>query len=365
MLTTLNDDVERFDNFVNTFRHGSRSKDFYGNSVKAVFIDDLIFEDFATEFLPVCKNLVSLSYWPRQTGHLDARAAQAIKTILTPGIFPFLRKLSLLILRAQLPLELTDVFHHPLAQNLTHLNLFLGMDLSWEGLKQLQSLQYLSLQPISSLWLPTNYPETGRWLEALLQLMVPNLPPDLRCFMIWLPEPLIFKAAREDAMNKLQRRQTPVFANIVHGWLDPRIVIASCAHKAREWARGMSSLHVDEIRDFLDQTIAIVNEDFDQRLIWDNATGQGGDKLIWGIERILHRRREAILRICRSHWHQGSTLRHQEGNKAFISVSQNAQFPLFRDFPEDIRRLIFEIAFENSKNTANYLTLVSRETDSW
>ncbi|KAF9446907.1 hypothetical protein P691DRAFT_761236 [Macrolepiota fuliginosa MF-IS2] len=360
VLDTPDDEAVGFTKFIDTFRNGSKNKAFYTNHVKAIFVSDFIFENFAAEFLPLCRNLVSLSCWPNRRSQLEAKST--ITSILKPQTFPSLRKFSLTILPDDALPELVDIFHHPLTQNLTHLDLLLGTDLSWDDLKYIHCLQYLSIHPIVDVWLPSNPGDAGNLLEALVNKMIVRFPPELRSLIIWLPAGRLLQAACEDARAKLQT-QSPIYANIVHGWLDSRVILASCADQEMDWGAGMSDFMINEVTDFLDQTIMVVSNEFDTRLIWDDAAEQGTSEFWRQLEGILRRRREAVTRIRSSHWHQGSYSWEKEMDTTAPSI--RTEFRLFSAFPEDIRRLIFEIAFGNGNTPVNNLALVSREIHSW
>jgi hypothetical protein len=253
-----------------------------------------------------------------------------------------------------------DVFNNSLAQNLTHLDLLLGSELPWDGLKHMACLRYISVQPVIDLWLAPGYIEGSRQLRMLAERIIPFFPQILCCFVIWLPTFVIMRAAHEDTRRKLQS-QDPLFASLFHGWLDSRIVLASFADREPVFDQGIPDHFRNEVRDALAQTVLLVNGEFDLHLIWDNSAGQGGDLLLWSIEQLLYRRKQADFRARNSHWHQGC----KPEEETVIHVPSPAVFSLFNEFPEDIRRLVFEIAFDTSATSAIHLALVSREVHSW
>ncbi|KAJ3569687.1 hypothetical protein NP233_g4883 [Leucocoprinus birnbaumii] len=366
VLQTLNhNDERRFLRFISMFRSAPREKAFYTNSIKVIFIDDFTFHDFARHFLPLCKYLVSLSCWPntRSLSTPSSRKASedALTSMLKSDVFPYLRKLSIPIPQIGQSLAF-DIFNNTLSQNLTHLDLLLGSDLSWEGLMNMPCLQYLSVQPLMDTWLSSSYTEGGMQLGLLVDRIIPFLPSSLRCFLIWLPTTVIFAAAHDDTRRKLQN-QDPIFASLVHGWLDSRIILASFTNVKPEFDPGIPDYFMAEAKDFVDQTILLVNGEFDPRLIWDNPAGQGGDQLFWSIERTLHKRHQATIRARHSIWHSTNGLPLDTRAAPLHTLLPN--FSLFNQFPEDIRRLVFETAFEASQMNANQLALVSQETLSW
>lgn len=176
---------------------------------------------------------------------------------------------------------------------------------------------------------------------------------------------MLREVAWRDTTNKFHKRQPPAYAEIVRGWLDPRIVLVSSVDRETDWGRTTPDRFLGEVNDFLDQTVTTSNNDFGPRLICDKEAGRGCDESWEKLESILRRRREAATRIHSPHWHQESNSRVGKGKRAGARLPAVAEFPLFNDFPDDIRRLIFEIAFEDSNNSSIHLAFVSREIHSW
>lgn len=343
--------------FIRTFRTGSKNEDFYASHVKVVLVNDFVFEGFAAEFLPLCKNVRTLSC---RESHLEGM--DIMRSILQPETFPRLRKLGFM-LEEDAPPEFLDIFHHPLAQNLTHLDLSLPFAIEWDGLSKLQHLRYFSFQPAMSLWISSDYHRGARQLKILFQDIIPHLPPQLEGFITWVTENMIRTAAYTEAVDVVPSDQPTPFAEIARGLLDPRIVLAAHHKKHFQWSPDITRLYIDAIQDFLSQTIVLVDPNFNKRLVWDDA----GTDVFWAeLHRILRRRRGAFIRNRPSHWHRGNEAPRDQGpiHDAVLAGLEGGFHP-FKSFPENIRRLVFEIAYENSSNTAKHLALVSKETHSW
>lgn len=268
--------------FIRTLQTGTKSKEFYATHVKVVLVNDYVFQGFAAEFLPLCKNIVSLSSRPNRASRQEG--LDTMRSILKAETFPRLRKLSLMLGQDELP-ELLDIFHHPLAQNLTHLDLDLTFSIKWNGLKELQHLRYFSLQPAMNMWISTDHSSGGRQLKALIRDTSPHLPKNLECLVIWLSEHMIRTAAFNDAVDTLTGQQ-PVFADIVSGALNERVVLAAFHKKNAPWNPKLAEY--DEIHKFLAKTIVVKDPKFNKRLIWDH---DGTEVFLSELHRVLRERK--------------------------------------------------------------------------
>ncbi|KAF5361811.1 hypothetical protein D9756_002393 [Leucocoprinus leucothites] len=267
--------------FIRTFRSGSKPRDFYTAHVKVVLINDYVFEDFAAEFLPLCRNIISLSSRPNHASHLEGM--HIMRSLLQPDIFPHLRKLSVMLGHEDPP-ELLAIFNHPISRNLTHLDLDLNFSLDWTGLKQLQQLRFFSLQPVLTMWISTDHHRGGAQLRALIQDIIPCFPPKLECFIIWISEHMMRMGAYNDAIDTLANIP-PVFEDIVRGHLDTRVVMAAYHKQDLPWSRALPEF--DLVQEFLSHTIMLRAPKFNKRLIWDGE----GTEVFWAeLQRVMRQR---------------------------------------------------------------------------
>ncbi|KAF9449722.1 hypothetical protein P691DRAFT_811994 [Macrolepiota fuliginosa MF-IS2] len=207
--------------FASAFREGFKPKDFYTRSVRRVFIDDLQKWNLAAEFLPLCSNLISLACWAQPS----AVNEHILESILSPNALPLpaLRRLSLYL--EILPLSYRS-FHHPIFRSLTHLDIDFAPTLSWGGFSSLSNLTCFNLDCIMfCLGEEKRIQNLAAQLEAIVQTIVPNLPPALRCFIILIPSTIIKHFVIDEGEEA--DVTSYIYAELLMGKHDERIVLGS------------------------------------------------------------------------------------------------------------------------------------------
>lgn len=194
--------------------------DFYTNFVQNVFIDDLEECSLAKTFLPSCSNLRTLACWAKT----DAANQTVLGTVLSSESFglPSLRRLSL-YWESLPPRDRT--FHHLIFRNLTHLDIDFGPTISWSGFSSLQNLTHFNLDFISMCLQEQNPSVIAYQLEYILSVLLPRLPPQIRCFVILIPATIISYFVASPSAKVDMARQ--IYDNLTLGKYDQRIVLGS------------------------------------------------------------------------------------------------------------------------------------------
>ncbi|KAJ3566606.1 hypothetical protein NP233_g6885 [Leucocoprinus birnbaumii] len=217
--TNLKSERRRFRLFASTFKDGSKPRKFYANYIHRLFIDDLHKWSLAEELLPLCLNLQSLACWanPISTNQM------VLRSLLSPDTLqlPYLRRLSLYW--GSLPLEYRS-FYHPIFKNLTHLDIDFSFEVSWTGLSSLENLRYFNLDCIAACLGTQSLREIAFQLEGIINIVVPNLPTSLRCFVVLIPSVVIghFVTGLNDDCTA-----RAIYQEMVSGKYDARLVLGS------------------------------------------------------------------------------------------------------------------------------------------
>ncbi|KAJ2923486.1 hypothetical protein H1R20_g13611, partial [Candolleomyces eurysporus] len=184
-----------------------KSQDFFAAHVKVVILvgfGEVQFpHDTMTSFIEACPGLQTLALWD----FVRSRETQEFLTSLR--LAP-----SRLSVIGGMFSEDEYHFHHPIFQNVTHLEFFWEdeYDWSWDSLSQLKRLTHLSLQVDLRFGLPN-------FVEAVRDV-ISACPPCLRILVIWVDANEFF-CEGESAVERLEDIDA-----ICRGEADPRAVVA-------------------------------------------------------------------------------------------------------------------------------------------
>lgn len=245
--------------------------------IQSLYLDEVAVRDLGIEFFRLCSNVVSLTgSWPNWSSipGLDS----AFDILSSPGAFPQLRKLSLQNFTG-LPGD-NFFFTCPTFRCLTHLDLQIKDPMPLKGLGTLLSLKHLRINSLKQIRAIPGYgtPErTGEIIRMSLRDVTPYFPPNLETFVFLVDTQFIDHVAHIDSVQAI-RGLKPLFADITHGKIDPRIVLGCQGVPRMGWVeRKLSQRDIDGIYEVLNQVVPCP----DMHLPWDDPFGAQRKDCFW------------------------------------------------------------------------------------
>lgn len=240
---------DRVGRFIYTLHNGRKEKHYYATLIQSLSIDQSAIHRIGNDFLSLCDNIVSFA------GSWSSRGSEPVwgdvlRSILNRDVLPRLHKLSLQ------DMALPNLFSYPVCQSLTHLDIVVTNRTAWEGFETLNNLKHIRVNALSQLPVSDDPIETSQGVREAIIAAVHHFPPALESFVFLVDPGFICAAAVTDCEFKLIQGRPPIFADIVRGGIDLRVVLSCKSPPVRAWSeQRMSQRQIDEIYDFLNQVV--------------------------------------------------------------------------------------------------------------
>lgn len=201
---------------------------FYKSHIKYLVVDEVLENSLIEDILSECHgNLLGLAWWP--VTHNRKKWA----SLLLSSHFPSMRRLS--VNYNIFPSDFENIFHAPIFQNLTHLDIVPPIPdlyfatstqdpssvtrkgVSWEDLQCLECLIHLHID-MKLAWSPRD-PDASEKLRTTISIILSHLPHQARYLSICIPYILLIHAIRFPS----HLRQ--FYDDLIWGRIDPRIVV--------------------------------------------------------------------------------------------------------------------------------------------
>lgn len=238
--------------FCTAFRTAPKPPAFYAQSVKCVYIDDLGLRSIGQQFLPMCANLIELSYgasnYPPRPGIL--------KAILEESSFPKLRRLG--IDGAPQSLGLLSGFGLPVLHHITLIEMVDSGQMTWNGLEALHSLKHLLID-VRPQWTDLNRfsSVTADQLLPVINAIIPHLPPDIMHVVFLVPNYLPFLLSWVDCERHLKLNKPRSFRPVIVGQVDRRIFLAVPGQAEELNAKGTTDQHMNEFQTTVHHLVSV------------------------------------------------------------------------------------------------------------
>jgi hypothetical protein len=238
--------------FCTAFRKAPKSPAFYAQNVKSVYIDDLGLRSIGDQFLPMCTNLVELSYG---SSNFTARP-DILKGILNRTSFPRLQRLG--IDGAPQSVGLLSRFDLSVFHQITLIEMVDSGDTIWEGLSSLRCLKHLLID-MRSQWLELNrfQSTSADRLLPIVQNIRSHLPPGLLHAVFLVPNYLPFLLSWVDCERHLKHDTPFSFRPIIQGQVDRRIFLGVPGPAEELNANGTTARHMAEYQNTIHHLVCI------------------------------------------------------------------------------------------------------------
>ncbi|KXN84260.1 hypothetical protein AN958_12833 [Leucoagaricus sp. SymC.cos] len=238
--------------FCTAFRTAPKSREFYAQNVRSVYIDDLGLRSIGERFLPMCTNLVELSYG---SSNFPPRP-EILKSILSSNSFTRLRRLG--IDGAPQSLGLLSGFELPVFHHITLIEMVDSGQISWDGLKVLPGLKHLLID-VRPRWkdLDRFSSTTADLLIPLVRNLIPHISPALQHAVFLVPNYLPFLLSWVDIQRQIKHGQALSFRPIIQGQVDRRVFLGVPGQAEALNATGTTEQHVNEYQNTVQHLVSV------------------------------------------------------------------------------------------------------------
>lgn len=238
--------------FCTAFRTAPKSPNFYAQNVRSIYIDDLGLRSIGERFLPMCTNLLELTY--ASSNHPPR--PDILRNIMETASFPRLQRLG--IDGAPQSKGLLSAFDLPVLQQVTIIEMVDSGDMRWDGLETLGSLKHLLIDVRPQWPNPPRY--SSRFADQLIPLvdaLIPHLPPHLQHAVFLVPNYLPFLLSWVDCERHTTLGKPISFRPIIQGQVDRRIFLGVPGHAEELNAIGTTELHLEEFRNAIQHLVTV------------------------------------------------------------------------------------------------------------
>ncbi|KAF9446892.1 hypothetical protein P691DRAFT_783122 [Macrolepiota fuliginosa MF-IS2] len=238
--------------FCTAFRTAPKSRQFYARSVRSVYIDDLGLRSIGEQFLPMCNNLIELTY--ATSNHPPC--PDILKKIMEMASFPRLQRLG--IDGALQSEKLLSPFDLSILQQITTIEMVDSGDMHWDGLETLRGLRHLLID-VRPQWRERSRfsSQTADHIIPLVNALIPHIPSQLRHAVFLVPNYLPFLMSWIDCERHHTYGRPISFRPIIQGQVDRRVFVGVSSHAEELNVNGTTELHMNEFRNAVQNVVCV------------------------------------------------------------------------------------------------------------